>query len=130
MNQPASWTVSFHDDFDAEFDAFTTDVQDELLAAATVLKRFGPAADRPLVGTLNNTAPYMKELRFKANHGAEVWRAAFAFDPHREAVILIAAAKQGVDEAKFYKDLLKKANKRFEQHLVRLAAHERSRKRT
>lgn len=122
--------MSFHDDFDAEFDALTTDVQDELLAAATVLKRFGPAADRPLVGTLNNAAhPNMKELRFKANNGAEVWRAAFAFDPNREAIILIAAAKQGVDEAKFYKDLLKKANKRFDQRLARMATQERSGKR-
>ena len=64
----------------------------------------------------------MKELRFKANNGAEIWRAAFAFDPQREAVILIAADKQGVDEAKFYRDLLKKANKRFDQHLALLAS--------
>ena len=121
MNQPVTWKVSFHDDFDAEFDTFTEDVQDELLAAASVLRQLGPAADRPLVGTLNNPShPNMKELRFKANNGAEIWRAAFAFDPQREAVILIAAAKQGGDETKFYKDLLKKANKRFDQHLARL----------
>jgi hypothetical protein len=116
-----TWKVSFHDDFDAEFETFSSDVQDELLAAASVLRHFGPAADRPLGGTLNNRShPDMKELRFKANNGAEIWRDAFAFDPQREAVILIAAAKQGVDEAKFYKDLLKKANKRFDQHLARL----------
>ncbi|OFA00303.1 hypothetical protein DUGA2_48440 [Duganella sp. HH101] len=62
----------------------------------------------------------MKELRFKANHGAEVWRAAFAFDPLREAIVLIAADKQGIDEKKFYKDLLKKANERFDKHLENL----------
>lgn len=123
MNQPAHWKVSFHDDFDPEFDAFTADVQDALLAAAAAVRQLGPAADRPHVGTLNNARhPNMKELRFKANNGAEIWRAAFAFDPQREAVILIAADKQGVDEAKFYRDLLKKANKRFDQHLASLAA--------
>ena len=123
MNQPANWKVSFHDDFDAEFDAFTADVQDALLAAAAALKRLGPAADRPHVGTLDNPGhPNMKELRFKANNGAEIWRAAFAFDPQREAIILVAADKQGVDEATFYKTLLKKANKRFDQHLASLAA--------
>lgn len=64
----------------------------------------------------------MKELRFKANNGSEVWRAAFAFDPNREAIVLAAANKQGVDEKQFYKDLLHKANQRFDQHLRDLQA--------
>jgi len=112
------WTVTFHDDFDPEFNAMSADVQDQLLAAAAAVRALGPAAGRPLVATLVNPAhPNMKELRFKANNGAEVWRAAFAFDPDRTAVILVAAAKQGVDEAAFYKRLLKIANKRFDQYL-------------
>ena len=124
------WTVAFHDDFDPAFDAFPADVQDERLAAASAVKRLGPAADRPHVGTLDNPKhPNMKELRFKANNGAEVWRAAFAFDPNRAAIILVAAAKQGVDETKFYKDLLKKANKRFDQHLAHMVVQERGGKR-
>ncbi|WP_211451560.1 type II toxin-antitoxin system RelE/ParE family toxin [Collimonas antrihumi] len=118
MADPKKWKVSFHDEFDPEFDAFSVDVQDELLAVAAAVKELGPAADRPHVGTLENPRhPNMKELRFKANNGAEIWRAAFAFDPDREAVILVAADKQGIDESKFYKDLLKKANKRFDKHL-------------
>ena len=115
------WKVSFHDEFDTEFNAFTNDVQDELLAVAVAVKELGPAADRPHVGTLANPRhPNRKELRFKANNGAEIWRAAFAFDPDREAIILVAADKQGVDEAKFYRDLLKKANMRFDKHLAAL----------
>lgn len=115
--------MSFHDEFDPEFDAFSPDVQDELLAVADAVKKLGPAADRPHVGTLKNPKhPNMKELRFDANNGAEIWRAAFAFDPDRNAIILVAADKQGVDEEKFYKDLLKKANKRFDQHLEDLRA--------
>ncbi|MEB0141141.1 MULTISPECIES: type II toxin-antitoxin system RelE/ParE family toxin [unclassified Undibacterium] len=123
MTQSKKWKVSFHDEFDPEFDAFSQDVQDELLAAAAAVRELGPAADRPHVGTLDNPRhPNMKELRFKANNGAEIWRAAFAFDPDREAIILVAADKQGIDEDKFYKDLLKKANKRFDQHLTDIKA--------
>lgn len=123
MIHPKKWKVTFHDDFDPEFDAFSDDVQDELLAVAAAVKQLGPAADRPHVGTLINPKhPNMKELRFKANNGAEIWRAAFAFDPVREAIILVAAEKQGIDEDKFYKDLLKKANKRFDKHLTALKA--------
>lgn len=125
MSDPKKWKVSFHDEFDPEFDAFPDDVQDELLAVAAAVKELGPAADRPHVGTLGNPRhPNMKELRFKVNNGAEIWRAAFAFDPDREAIILVAADKQGVDENKFYKDLLKKANKRFDMHLEDMKAAE------
>lgn len=123
MNASRTWPVTFHDDFDAEFDALPIDVQDELLASADALSKLGPAAGRPHVGTLNDPKhPNMKELRFKANNGVEVWRAVFAFDTRREAVILVAAAKQGVDEGKFYRDLLFKANACYEQPLKNLAA--------
>ena len=121
MSQPKSWEVSFHDEFDPEFDSFSQDVQDELLAIAGAVKRLGPDAGRPHVGTLDNPKhPNMKELRFKANNGAEIWRAAFAFDPERKALILAAGNKQGVDEGAFYKGLLKKANARFDKHLKSL----------
>lgn len=62
----------------------------------------------------------MKELRFKAHQGAEIWRAAFAFDPERKACILVAGAKQGQDEAAFYRALIKTADKRFDAHLKTL----------
>jgi hypothetical protein len=63
----------------------------------------------------------MKELRFTANSGTEVWRAAFAFDPRRTAIVLVAAAKQGKNQQKFYKALLAIANRRFDSHLKQLA---------
>lgn len=118
MKSVATWEVFFHDEFELEFSAFSAEVQDELLASALAIKRLGPEADRPHVGTLNNPQhANMKELRFKANNGNEIWRAAFAFDPLRRAIILVAADKQGRDEKLFYKNLIKKANLRFDQHL-------------
>ena len=57
----------------------------------------------------------MKELRFDADDG--VWRAAFAFDPKREAIILVAADKSGGSEKKISKRLIKTADERFDQHL-------------
>ena len=61
----------------------------------------------------------MKELRFRAADG--VWRVAFAFDPSREGVLLVAGDKSGVSEEKFYKRLLKKADERYGQHLDSLS---------
>lgn len=117
----SEWEVEFHDDFDPEFDALGQDVQDELLATAKAVQRLGPDASRPHVGTLDNPRhPNMKELRFTANNGSEIWRVAFAFDPRRKAVVLVAADKQDKDEKKFYKDLLRIANKRLDDHLNKL----------
>lgn len=119
---PKHWKVEFQDEFDAEFDALDQDVQNELLACALAVERLSPAADRPHVALLNNAKhPNMKELRFTANSGTEVWRAAFAFDPRRTAIVLVAAAKQGKNQQKFYKALLAIANRRFDSHLKQLA---------
>ena len=76
-----------------------------------------------MIGTLNNAVhPNMKELRYDAHGGTEIWRAAFAFDPERRAIVLIAGDKQGQDEDLFYKELLRKANKRYDAHLAGLSA--------
>jgi hypothetical protein len=40
-------------------------------------------------------------LRFKADGG--VWRVTYAFDPEREAILLVAGDKSGVSEIRFYK---------------------------
>jgi len=114
-----NWTVRLHDAFEPEFEALAEAVQDELLAQAQVIETFGPAAGRPRVDTLKGSKhANMKELRFDADDG--VWRAAFAFDPKREAVILVAADKSGGSEKKFYKRLIKTADERFDQHLKAL----------
>jgi len=112
-----SWTVEFTDEFDVEFDALPEPVQDELLAQAKVIERFGPAAKRPRVDTLNGSKhSNMKELRFDADGG--VWRIAFAFDPRRRAVLLVGGDKSGVSERRFYTRLVKVADERYDVHLA------------
>lgn len=65
----------------------------------------------------------MKELRFDASDG--VWRVAFAFDPERHAILLVAGDKSGTSEKRFYKQLIKKADERFGDHLKRLEGNKR-----
>lgn len=81
-----SWNVLFHDQFAAEFEVLGEDVQDNLLAAAKAVQTAGPKAGRPYVDTLAGSKhTNMKELRFTAHEGRQVWRAAFAFDPSLDA---------------------------------------------
>lgn len=60
----------------------------------------------------------MKELRFAAADGE--WRVAFAFDPKRKAILLVAGDKSGGSEKRFYRQLIAKADERFDAHLGRL----------
>lgn len=98
-------------------------MQDELVAALVPLREFGPSLGRPDVDTLNDSRyANMKELRFSADGG--VWRIAFAFDPRRNAILLVAGDKSGVSERKFYKRLIEKADKRYKEHLENLESKE------
>ena len=56
----------------------------------------------------------MKELRFDAADG--VWRVAFAFDTHRQAILLVAGDKSGGSEKRFYRSLIATADKRLDEH--------------
>ncbi|MXW92966.1 MAG: addiction module toxin RelE, partial [Rhodospirillaceae bacterium] len=49
------------------------------------------------------------------------WRIAFAFDPVRRALLLVAGDKSGGSGRRFYRELIRKADERFDRHLARLA---------
>ena len=112
------WTVLLADEFEPEFFELSRDVQDEILALTRLLRQFGPQLGRPRADTLKDSRyANMKELRFDASDG--VWRVAFAFDPKRRAILLVAGDKSGGSEKRFYRELIRKADQRFEAHLNR-----------
>lgn len=114
-----TWTVLLADEFEQEFSALGKDVQDEIFALTRLLQQFGPQLGRPRVDTLRDSRhANMKELRFDAADG--VWRLAFAFDPKRRAILLVAGDKSGGSEKRFYRELIRKADQRFDAHLSRI----------
>ncbi len=113
------WVVRFGDELEQEFLALESAVQDELLAVAKLLEDYGPQLGRPHVDTLKGSKQtHMKELRFNAAGG--VWRVAFAFDPDRRAIVLVAGDKSGVGADRFYRRLIARADARYAAHLQRL----------
>jgi hypothetical protein len=117
------WTVEIGDEFEPEFDALREDVRTEVLALTRLLQQFGPQLGRPRVDTLNGSRhANMKELRFSAADGE--WRVAFAFDTKRKAILLVAGDKSGVSKKVFYRQLITKADDRFNAHLNRLKQRE------
>lgn len=113
------WAVEFCAEFEAEFQDFDRGLKKELLLYLNVLKQFGPQLGRPYVDTLNGSKhANMKELRFEFDRG--VWRVAFAFDPQRRAIVLVAGDKSGQSQRRFYRQLIQKADQRFDGHLEQL----------
>ena len=121
-------TIELHPEFDSEYDALAEAVQEELLAHLELLKQFGPQLGRPRVDTMDGSKhANMKELRFYADNG--VWRFAFAFDPNRHAIVLCGGDKSGIKERRFYRELIQKADARFDAHIA-VIKKEKSKKRT
>jgi hypothetical protein len=113
------WIVLIADEFEPEFVALPRAVQDETLAMTRLLQHSGPNLGRPRVDTLKDSKhANMKEMRFEAADG--VWRVAFAFDPKRRAILLVAGDKSGGSQKRFYRELIRKADQRFDAHLDRI----------
>ena len=110
------WDVTFDPAFAAEAKGFTRAAQIEIAALVGLLQQFGPQLRRPHCDTLKGSKHVnMKELRFVLPDGA--WRIAFAFDPLRQAILLVGGSKSGVNERQFYRDLIRVADERFNAHL-------------
>ena len=121
------WTVLFHDAFNQEFSGLSHDLQDELLAHARLLAEFGPNLGRPTVDTLKGSRyTNMKELRF--SFSGQVWRVAFAFDPMRQAILLVGGDKGGADQRRFYKRLIQIADQRYQDYIKSLTEASKERR--
>lgn len=111
------WQIEEHEKYMEWFEVQEEALQDEILAVVGLLKREGPLLSRPYADTIESSKyPNMKELRVQ--YRGEPWRILFAFDPIRSAILLIGGNKTG--NARWYKENIPIADKRFLEHLKRL----------
>jgi len=119
------WEVATSAYFDGWFAALGGEEQSEVIAKVNLLRVFGPQLPRPHADTLNGSLhANMKELR--ADTGRAVLRIAFAFDPNRRAILLIGGDKAGVNQKRFYRRLIEKADRIYDAHLMRIKAARKS----
>jgi len=111
------WIVATTHDFDQWFTELASDGQAEVIAKVNLLKIFGPQLKRPHADTLEGSKhANMKELR--ANARGQVLRIAFVFDPKRAAILLVGGNKTGVNQRRFYKQLIAKADALYDAHIA------------
>lgn len=113
------WHVATTLDFDDWFTDLPPDQQAEIIAKVDLLKLLGPGLRRPHADTLSGSKhANMKELR--ASTATAALRIVFAFDPARQAILLLGGNKSGVNQQRFYKVLIRQADKLFDEHLAKL----------
>lgn len=102
--------------------------QAEVIAKVELLKVLGPQLRRRHADTLGGSKhANMRELR--ADTGRHVLRVAYAFDPERNAVLLVGGDKAGVGQRRFYKQLIARAGAVYDRHLARLKQRRKRRER-
>jgi hypothetical protein len=119
-----AWEILLHDDVDTWFLELCKEDPDsaELVAAAIdKLAADGPTLGRPLADKVKASRHHnMKELRPGSAGPTEI-RILFAFDPGRQAVLLVAGDKSG-NWKQWYVDHIPVADDRFDEHLAELQA--------
>ena len=117
------WQIETTDRFDDWFADLDKDGQAEIIAKVELLGLLGPRLGRPHADTLKDSKhANLKELR--ADTASAVLRVAFAFDPKRTALLLVAGNKAGVGQRRFYKQLIAQADELFDAHLAQLKAQD------
>jgi hypothetical protein len=108
------WEVLYTDEFGAWFESLTEDQQVAVIARVDLLEAEGPALGRPTVDTIvGSRHPNMKELT--VSKGGAI-RILFAFDPRRQAVLLIGGDKTGQWHA-WYEEAIPVADDLFDEYL-------------
>lgn len=111
------WEVETTDMFDEWFHHQKQDLKEDVLAALHILSEYGPQLGRPWVDTVKASQyTNMKELRIQ--HAGDPFRAFFAFDPGRQAIILCAGNKTGAGDKRFYKRMINIADAEFSKYLA------------
>ena len=111
-----AWAVEMSEQVSGWLDGVDSITRDRTLQAIIVLSREGPHLGRPLVDTVTASRHRnMKELRPGSKGRSEV-RILFAFDPARQAILLIAGDKAGQWD-RWYKRNIPLADRMLDDHL-------------
>ena len=109
-----TWDVEVSDEFIEWYDSLNVAEGVSVDSTVDMLVEYGPALGRPYVDTLNGSAyPNMKELRVQ--HQGRPYRILFAFDPRRNAYLILGGNKTG--DRDWYVNAIRRADAIYAHHL-------------
>ena len=108
------WEVQFSDEFERWWQTLDAAERESLLVGVKLLRQLGPLLGRPYADTVKGSRhSNMKELR--TQHQGRPLRTFFAFDPRRNAILLIGGDKTG--DGRFYDRMIPLADRLYDEHL-------------
>jgi hypothetical protein len=117
LEQELPHEVNVTDEFQEWWGGLDVTQQEDIAARVELLERYGPTLGRPVVDRVASSAFHnMKELRC-SSEGA--LRVLFAFDPRREAILLLGGDKSG-DWSKWYERAVPEADRLYMEYLREL----------
>ncbi len=109
------------DEFKGWYEAMSIDEQESVFRAVTLLEDLGTKLGFPYSSAIQGSRYPLRELRVQ--HRGRPYRVFYAFDPERQAVLLLGGDKS--DKARFYEENVPRAEVLWERYL-----HERSTERS
>jgi hypothetical protein len=111
------YEVNITDEFGEWWDALSVSQQEDITARVELLEELGPTLGRPVVDRVKTSAFHnMKEMRCSSDGALRVL---FAFDPRRQAVLLIGGDKSSDWDA-WYDWAIPKADELYTRYLREL----------
>jgi hypothetical protein len=112
-----SWSVEYTDEFGLWWEGLSEDEQVSLAASVHLLEERGPKLGFPHSSGINGSRHgHMRELR--SQHRGKPLRTLYAFDPLRNAILLIGGDKTG--DGRWYVVNMPIADELYDEHLEQL----------
>ncbi|WP_345796658.1 type II toxin-antitoxin system RelE/ParE family toxin [Castellaniella sp. MT123] len=111
------WEVEYTDEFGDWWGTLTEDEQVSLDASVRLLETCGPNLGFPHSSGINSSRhSHMRELR--TQHEGRPYRTLYAFDPRRNAILLIGGDKTGHN--RWYDTTVPITDRLYDEHLEQL----------
>jgi hypothetical protein len=111
------WDVEYTDEFEEWWESLSESEQEDISASVQLLEERGPNLGFPhSSGISGSKHSHMRELR--TQHNGKPYRTLYAFDPRRNAILLIGGNKTG--DNRWYETHIVIADRVYDEHLQQL----------
>lgn len=117
-----SCEIEYTDQFEDWWDNLDEEEQESVYAIVNVLEEHGTNLKHPYSTSVESSKhSHMRELRIQ--HQGSPYRVLYAFDPRRNAILLIGGNKRG--NKRWYNTFVPIADKLYKEHLKELSKEEK-----
>ena len=117
-----TWDVEYSDEFGRWWDELTVAEQESVDVSVRLLEAMGPQLPFPHSSAIKSSRHgHLRELRIQ--HAGQPYRVLYAFDPRRNAILLISGVKTGKN--RWYEIHVPIADQLYDEHLIELAKEDR-----